>query len=60
MEVGVDRLHIVQCDWFAQQLLVEGQSETSVNVVAVEHRHSHYATHEVEVGQVLLHIKQGY
>lgn len=49
VEIRVNRLHIVQRDWFAQQLFIEGQSETSVDVVAVEHRHAHYATHEVEV-----------
>lgn len=60
VEVGVDRLHIVQRDRFSQQLFVEGKSEASVDVVAVKHRHAHNATHKVEVGQVLLHIKQGY
>ncbi len=57
VEVRVDRLHIVERDRFAQQLFVEGQSEASVNVVAVEHRHAHDTTHEVEVRQVLLHSK---
>lgn len=58
VEVGIDRLHIVERDRFAQQLFVEGQSEASVNVVAVKHRHAHDTTHEVEVRQVLLHSKQ--
>lgn len=49
VEIRINGLHIVQRDRFAQQLFVEGQSETSVDVVAVEHRHAHNATHEVEV-----------
>lgn len=49
VEIGVDGLHIVQRDWFAEQLFVEGQGEASVNVVAVEHRHAHDASHEVKV-----------
>lgn len=49
VEIGVDRLHIVQRDRFAKQLFVERQSEASVDVVAVEHRHAHYATHKVKV-----------
>lgn len=59
MEVRIDRLHIVQRDRFSQQLFVEGQGETSINVVAVEHRHSHDTTHEVEVRQMLLQVKRG-
>lgn len=58
VEVGVDRLHVVQRDRFAQQLFVKGQREASVDVVAVEHRHAHDATHEVEIRQVLLRIEQ--
>jgi len=54
VQFGVHRLHVVQRDGFAQQLLVEGQREASVDVVAVEHRHAHDAAHEVKVGQVLL------
>ena len=54
VQVGVHRLHVVQGDGFAQQLLVERQGEAAVDVVAVEHRHAHDATHKVEVGQVLL------
>lgn len=57
VEVRVDRFHIVQCDRFTQQLFVEGQSEAAIDVVAVKHRHAHDATHEVEVGQVLLHVE---
>lgn len=49
MEIGVDGLHVVQRDWFAEQLFVEGQGEAAVYVVAVEHRHAHDATHEVKV-----------
>lgn len=49
VQIGVDGLHVVQRDRFAQQLLVKGQREASVNVVAVEHRHAHDATHKVEV-----------
>ncbi|TNN47973.1 hypothetical protein EYF80_041835 [Liparis tanakae] len=48
VEVRVDGLHVVQRDGFPQQLFVEGQREASVDVVAVEHRHAHDATHEVE------------
>lgn len=58
MQIGVDGLHVVQRDRFAQQLLVKRQREASVNVVAVEHRHAHDATHKVEVRQVLLNSKQ--
>ena len=57
MEVRVHRLHVVQRDGFPQQLFVERQSEASVDVVAVEHRHSHDASHKVEVRQVLLQMK---
>lgn len=54
VQVGVHRLHVVQGDGLPQQLLVERQGEATVYVVAVEHRHAHDATHEVEVRQVLL------
>lgn len=58
MEIRVDGLHVVQRDGFAEQLFVEGQGEASVNVVAVEHRHAHDASHEVKVRQVLLCFSQ--
>lgn len=54
MQVRIHRLHVIQGDGFAQQLLVEGQSEAAIDVVAVEHSHAHYAAHKVEVGQMLL------
>lgn len=54
VEVGVNRFHVVQSDRFAQQLFVEGQREASVNVMTVEHRHAHDATHKMEVWKVLL------
>ena len=54
VQVGVHRLHVIQGDGFPQQLLVEGQSEAPVDVVAMEHGHPHDAAHEVEVGQMLL------
>lgn len=57
MEVGVNRFHIVQSDRLPQQLFVERQREASINVVAMEHRHAHDTTHEVEVRQVLLQNK---
>lgn len=57
VEVGVHRLHVIQCDGFSQQLLVKRQREASVNVVAVKHCHAHDATHKVEIGQVLLQIE---
>lgn len=57
MKVGVHRLHVVQRDGFSQQLLVEGQREASIDVVAVEHSQAHDAAHKMEVGQVLLQVK---
>lgn len=56
MEVGVDRLHVVQRDWFPKQLFVKRQREASVDVVAVKHRHAHDAAHKVEVRQVFLQV----
>lgn len=49
VQVGVNRLHVVQGDWFTQQLFVEGQSKASVYVVAMEHRHPHDTAHEMKV-----------
>lgn len=49
VEVRVNRFHIIQRDWLPQQLLVKGQSEASINVVAVKHRHAHDSTHEMKV-----------
>lgn len=54
VEVGVNRFHIIQSDRFAEQLFVEGQCEASIDVMTVEHRHAHDATHKMEVWQVLL------
>lgn len=54
MEVRINRLHVLQRDWFSKQLLVEGQREASVDVMAVEHCHAHDTTHKVEVRQMLL------
>lgn len=49
VQVGVDRLHVVQGDGFTQQLFIEGQSEASVYVVTMEHRHPHDTPDEVKV-----------
>ena len=47
-------LQVLQSDGPAQQLLVEGQGEASIDIHAVEHGHSDHSPHKVEVGQVLL------
>lgn len=57
MEVRVHRLHVVERDGFSKQLFVKRQCEASVDVVAVENRHAHDATHKVEIRQVLLQTK---
>ena len=49
MELGVDLLKVTQRDVLAEQLLVEGQREAAVEIVAVEDRHADDATHEVKV-----------
>lgn len=59
VQVGVHGLHVIQCDWLPEQLLVERQSEATIYVVAVEHCHAHNATHKVEVWQVLLYWVKG-
>lgn len=58
VEVGVDGFHVVQRDWFSEQLLVERQRKASVDVVAVKHRHAHNTTHKMEIGQVFLQITE--
>ena len=49
VELGVDLLKVTERDVLAEQLLVEGQREAAVEIVAVEDRHADDATHEVKV-----------
>lgn len=60
VEIRIHRLHVIQSDGFAQQLLVEGEREAAVYVVTMEYRHTHYAAHKVKIGQVFLKRKQIY
>lgn len=54
VQLGVCGFQVVELDGFAEQLLVEGQSEAPIDVVAVEDRQAHDPTHEVEIWQVVL------
>ena len=54
VKLWVHTLQVVECDGFGQQLFIEGQGETSIQVVAVEYSNTDDTTHEVEVGEVLL------
>lgn len=58
MQLGVGGLQVVELDGFAEQLLVEGQSEAPIDIVTVEDRQAHDPTHEVEIRQVVLEEKE--
>ncbi len=38
----------------SQQLLVEGESESTINVESMEHSHTQHTTNKVEIRQMLL------
>lgn len=54
LQLRVDGLDVLQRDGLVEQHLVEGQRETTVDVVAVEHRQPDHTPNKVEVGEVLL------
>ena len=54
VELGIDTLEIIECDRLGEELLVEGQREAAVQVVAVEDGDADDPAHEVEVRQVVL------
>ncbi len=49
MQLWIDTFQVVERDGFAEQLLVEGQCETSVQVMTVEDRNADDATNEVKI-----------
>lgn len=54
MKFRVHRLQVRKLDGFPQQLLVEGNCETPVYVVSMEHSQTHDPTHKMEIRQVVL------
>lgn len=49
VQIRVHRLHVIKGDGFTQQLLIEGKGKTTIYVVAMEHCHPHYTSHEVKI-----------
>ena len=56
VQLRVGGLQVVELDGFAQQLFVEGQRETPVDVVTMENCKAHHTTHKVEIWQVVLKV----
>ena len=57
MQVWINVSNVIQNNGFVEQHLVEGQCETTVEMVTVEDGQTHDPTDKVEVGQVLLYDK---
>lgn len=58
VQLWVHSLKVTKLDGLPQELLVEGQGETSINVVPVENSQTHNPPNKVEVRQVVLKKQQ--
>lgn len=54
MQLWIHRFQVRQLDGFAQQLFVERDGETPVDVMPVEHRQPHDPTDKVEIREMIL------
>ncbi len=54
MQLWVCRLQVIELDWFAQQLFVEGEREAPIDVVTMKNCKAHHPTHKVKIRQVVL------